>query len=445
MRIAQITDMHLRYFQPGPAAISKRRSREMATLFPKALESIVSAKPDLLVVTGDLLDVPSWFYKPIPGFSGDDPSYWSTVIQKDYQFLKGVLDATGLPYVVLPGNHDCEDLLWKVFDPETNAFNHCGFRIVRFCDREHAGNQPRRFYPERDLFNQELGRSDSNKQIHLQHYALHPEFKSGYPHSYKEAKSLVETITGSQKVTLCLSGHYHEGTDLLKVEGTFFSVAKAFCCSPFTWRLYEVDEKNVKMEEFALPSGIREKRPVVFLDRDGVINDLPAYRFGPERMHLIPGSARAIRRLQDAGYAIVVVTNQSCVGLGYVPEGVMHCVNDRMCRLIKEESGADIDAIYASTAAGPSAVLSNYKDTSMNKPNPTMLETARRELHLQSGGWMVGDRTTDAKAAINAGANPILVKTGHGKEETVRFSSEFPDHPSVDNLETAADFILQRS
>lgn len=442
MRIVQVTDLHLRHFQPGSAAIPRRRSREMKKLFPQALAEIAQGNPDLLVVTGDLLDAPAWLYQPVPGFSGDDESYWESAIEKDYQLLKRMLDETGLRYVVLPGNHDYEAIFWKVFDPEPSAFEHRGFQIIRFCDHEHTGNYPRRFYPQRELFEQSLSYPDSKPQIHLQHYVLHPELNSGYPHSYKEAKSLVGAIVDSGKVRLSLSGHYHEGTDLHLVKGTYFSVGKAFCNHPFSWRVYEVHSKEVHMEEKQLASDSWERKPVVFLDRDGVINDLASYRFGPEKMQLIDGSARAIRRLQDAGYAIVVVTNQSCVGLGYVPEGVMHCVNDRMCRLIKMQSGADIDAIYASTGAGKAAVLPQYERTTLNKPNPTMLDSARRELNLKPGGWMVGDRLNDALTAKAAGAAPILVRTGLGKEEEASFKAEFPQSSIVDTLEQAADYIL---
>ncbi len=442
MRIAQITDLHLRHHQPGTSAVGSRRSRLMASLLEKAIRQISDEKADLLALTGDLLDAPFWLSRPTPGFAGDDVGYWSQVVEADYRLIKELLDESGLRYMVLPGNHDWNEAMWRVFDPAANAMDVAGRRVLRFCDNEHEGNVAYRFHPQRTDWLAALACADSPPQVHLQHYLITPMLNEGYPHSYGEAASLLDGITRSKRVQLCLSGHYHHGTELLQVNGTHFSTGPSFCEPPFRWRMYDLDDTGVRMSEHALGADAQPSRPVVFLDRDGVINDRAAYHSGPELMNLLPGAAGAIRRLQDAGQSVVVVTNQSCVGMGYVPLMVVLCVHDRMCRLLMEEAGATVDAIYAATGAGSAAVLPHHADITESKPNPTLLNLARRQANLEPGGWMVGDTISDARAARAAGARPILVRTGHGNEQASAFAEEFPESPIVDDLAAAVPLIL---
>lgn len=441
MRIAHITDFHLRQHQPGTAAVAARRSREMAQRIPEALERIRLENPDFLAVTGDLLDVPTWLYDPTPGFDQDDVKKWEKWVEEDYRLIKGMLDQSEIPYLVLPGNHDWDEVFWRVFDPSENTVEIGDIRFVRFCDYEHAGHVPRRFYPERSRFESELSEGSGRSQVHLQHYVITPELNRGYPHSYAESLSLVRQIAEAGNVKLCLSGHFHKGTELLYTGSTCFTTGSAFCEAPFPWRIYELENETVTLREESLEPEASLPRPVVFLDRDGVINDKASYCQGPEAMRLLPRSARAIRLLRDAGYAVVVVTNQSCVGYGYVPEGVMYSVNDKMCRLLQEEAEADVDAIYAATAAGAHAVLEQYEDPAECKPSAMLLERAREQLNLQAGGWMVGDRIGDAQAARAAGIKPILVRSGGDHEQEKIFRSEFPEEPVVDDLFAAVELI----
>ena len=80
--------------------------------------------------------------------------------------------------------------------------------------------------------------------------------------------------------------------------------------------------------------------PVVFLDRDGVINTLASYNTGPAAMQLLPGAGAAIARLQLAGCKVAVVSSQACVGKGYVRVADVHAVMDRMCRLLRRDAAA---------------------------------------------------------------------------------------------------------
>jgi len=437
MRIAQLTDLHLRDSLWGPCAVSRRRSHHMVRLLTIALEQIKKRNVDLLVVTGDLLDVPSWIERPMPGFQYDTPDVWQAAALRDYQLVRRMLDESQLKYMVLPGNHDAPSLMWQVFDQQADEMDVAGWRVVRFCDYEHEGNQAHRYSPQRLRWDELVAAEDGPPQIHLQHYLLDSAHNEGYPHGYAEADFLRRSVAESARVKLCLSGHYHHGTGLQRDGGCWFSVSRALCQSPYCWREYELsdDGERCTMIEHELGIDAIPARRVVFLDRDGVINDLPSYRVGPEAMRLIPGSAHAIRRLNDAGLAVVVVTSQSAVGAGYVPRRVMHAVNDRMCRLLFEEAGATLDAIYASLGAGPAAVLPGYDDLSNVKPQPAMLLRARDELHLDmTDAWMVGDGLTDAMAGEAAGATPVLVRTGHGRNDEQQFREKYPDAPVIDDL-----------
>jgi D-glycero-D-manno-heptose 1,7-bisphosphate phosphatase len=187
--------------------------------------------------------------------------------------------------------------------------------------------------------------------------------------------------------------------------------------------------------------------PAVFLDRDGVINTLPAYYTGPAAMKLIPGSARAIRRLHEAGYAVVIVSNQSCVGTGYVTRDQLSAVFDRMNELLAEACGeaALPDASYFSLGAGERAVHPKWAPHDDAKPSPALIEKARLELGLSKKHcWMVGDRLTDLQAGAAAGCRNILVLTGNGADHLVQVQNEsgLRDVFIEKNLATAADRIL---
>lgn len=444
MKIAHITDLHLRGCQPGTAIIGKRRSYEMTTLFPKALEKIKEQNPDFLAVTGDLLDAPTWMMFPIQGFTADVPKFWLDAAEEDYRQIKAWLDSTGIPYMVMPGNHDLPEAMWKVFDPKANSLEVGGVLFARFCDYEHDGHRPRRFYPERDRWEQLL-QQEGRPQVHLQHYVITPTLNAGYPHTYEEGEELVRRMSASGQVYLSLSGHYHRGTVLMEYGTTTFATAPAFCEAPHPWRIYDLDldTRKVQFEEHSL--GAQASRPVVFLDRDGVINTLPSYRMGIEEMELVPGSAEAIRRLNEAGYATVVVTNQSAVGAGYVPESVVVMVNDAMHRLLAEEAGARLDAIYYTTGAGERANLQRYMDNSRAKPAACMLQEATAELNLDSkNAWMVGDNIVDMEAALAYGARPILVQSGNGLNVESKVRERWPQIPVLSDLRAAVEYILSR-
>lgn len=177
-------------------------------------------------------------------------------------------------------------------------------------------------------------------------------------------------------------------------------------------------------------------RKAVFLDRDGVLirQREGEYLSDPGRVELLPGAAAAVRRLREAGFATVVVTNQAGVGYGYLTEEVLGEIHARLARELARE-GAALDAIYHC----PHTPEDNCP---CRKPAPGMLVRAARELGIDlSRSYMVGDMTTDIEAGKRAGCFTVLVRTGFGGSDGR--SDAVPD-AVCDDLRAAADLILRR-
>lgn len=177
----------------------------------------------------------------------------------------------------------------------------------------------------------------------------------------------------------------------------------------------------------------------VFLDRDGTLLDLVPYLHDPEQVRLVPGSAEALRRLAENGYARVVITNQSGVARGYFTLSDVQFVHEKMRELLQAE-GADVEAIE---------VCPHHPDHTgpcpCRKPLPGLITGAAERLGLDlSRSWVVGDRIEDALAGRAAGCRTVLVLTGYGREE----SRKHPPHvlKAVDyvawDLPAAVAYIL---
>lgn len=185
-------------------------------------------------------------------------------------------------------------------------------------------------------------------------------------------------------------------------------------------------------------------RPAVFLDRDGVVNVECDGVLSPDRMELMPGAAEGIRRLNRAGLATVVVTNQPYVSHGSIDEAGIDAVHAAMERDLAR-GHAFVDAIYYCPHhphRGYPGERADLKiDCACRKPKPGMLLRAAAELRLDmSDSWMIGDRTGDVEAARRAGVRSVLVQCGHGGRDGVHPTP--PDFVFAD-LEEAATFVTE--
>jgi UDP-glucose 4-epimerase len=162
----------------------------------------------------------------------------------------------------------------------------------------------------------------------------------------------------------------------------------------------------------------RSKKKAVFLDRDGTLNVDPGYLSDADQFELLPGVEDALARLSDAGYLLVVVSNQSGVGRGMITMPQLHAIHSKLDRLIGLK-GVRIHS-YALCVHHPD------EDCDCRKPKPKLLEeTAKRYGIDLSQSFMVGDKFSDVEAGRNAGVREsLLVETGYGAEEKKHLSSE---------------------
>ena len=176
----------------------------------------------------------------------------------------------------------------------------------------------------------------------------------------------------------------------------------------------------------------------IFLDRDGVINAKidGGYVTSWEEFQFLPGALSALRRLAEANWRVVVVTNQSAVGRGLITESDLAALHDRMCARIGA-AGGRIDRIYYCPHRPD-------EDCACRKPRPGLILRAARDLVIDlTKAWLVGDHWSDLAAAHAAGCRPLLVLTGHGRRtlaEGVPDGVQAP--PDAADLVGAADYIL---
>jgi D-glycero-D-manno-heptose 1,7-bisphosphate phosphatase len=180
-------------------------------------------------------------------------------------------------------------------------------------------------------------------------------------------------------------------------------------------------------------------RPAVFLDRDGTIAEEVGYLNHVSRFRMFSFAAEAIRRLNEAKYPAIVITNQSGVGRGYFPDSLVRDVHDLMTAQLAEQ-GARVDALYYCPHKGDDGCA-------CRKPKPGMLERAAREHCLDlRRSFVVGDRHGDIELAHRVGARAILVRTGYGEGEIQWHSADWQAPPDfiAANLADAVDWILRQ-
>ncbi len=179
-------------------------------------------------------------------------------------------------------------------------------------------------------------------------------------------------------------------------------------------------------------------RRAVFLDRDGTLNLEKEYLYRPEECELVPGAAQAIRRLNEAGWLVVVVTNQSGVARGYYGEREVQLLHRHIAAELARGGGEVAGWYYC--PHHPDGLPPYNRVCNCRKPLPGMLEQAARELEIDLGSsWMVGDKLVDLEAGLAAGCRPVLVRTGYGRLEAGRLP---PGAPVCADLIAAVEMIL---
>jgi D-glycero-D-manno-heptose 1,7-bisphosphate phosphatase len=172
----------------------------------------------------------------------------------------------------------------------------------------------------------------------------------------------------------------------------------------------------------------------VFLDRDGTLIEDKDYLADPDQVAIFPGAAEALKRLQDAGFKLFIVSNQSGVGRGYFTLADVDRVNLRLVQLVARE-GVRFEKIYVAPEAPE-------RPSRGRKPSPQFLHEARDEFGIDlAQSYMIGDKLSDLQCGWNAGVKgSVLVRTGYGAQT----ERQHPGlNPVVNDVVEASAWILE--
>ena len=182
----------------------------------------------------------------------------------------------------------------------------------------------------------------------------------------------------------------------------------------------------------------------VFLDRDGTLIEEAGYLDRLDRLVFFPYSVDAVRVLNRAGFAVVVVTNQAGIARGIVRESFVaeahRAISDRL-----EAGGARVDAYYYCPHY-PTGTVEQYRvPCDCRKPQPGLLRRAAADLQIDlARSFVVGDRWHDIAAGQAVGARGVLVRTGLGRRDEGRPEPGTTPAVIVDTLADASAWILDQ-
>jgi D-glycero-D-manno-heptose 1,7-bisphosphate phosphatase len=176
----------------------------------------------------------------------------------------------------------------------------------------------------------------------------------------------------------------------------------------------------------------------VFLDRDGTLIAEKNYLHRVAEVEIFPGAAVALKRLADAGFKLIIVTNQSGIGRGMFTLADAEKVNDHLSREFAR-AGVHFEKIYIAPEAPD-------QPSRGRKPSPQFLFDARDEFGLDLGrSFIVGDKLIDLECGWNAGVKKsILVRTGYGVKSLAGLTDQLARAVVVDDLPGMSDWILEQ-
>lgn len=159
------------------------------------------------------------------------------------------------------------------------------------------------------------------------------------------------------------------------------------------------------------------KRPAVFIDRDGTINEQMGYINHLSRFVILPGVAEAIGLLNREGFLAIVVSNQAGAARGYFPPPLIETVHESLKSSLKER-GVYLDGIFYCPHHPRSVIPELRVECNCRKPRPGLVYQACANLDIDmSRSYVVGDRCLDIEMAHRCGLLGVLVKTGYGRGE----------------------------
>lgn len=238
MRIGYSTDLHYRGAVPGTSPIAKRECRRVLGLLETCLADLSRRGVDLLICTGDLVDDPEHPAAP-----------------EDLAALRKVIEATGLPSILLPGNHDpAPEAFYRVFDRPTAVIQADGGQIVSFCDDvvEEGSLASTRADSALAQMRSSLGQPSPGWTLALQHYLIYPDRNEGYPHNYANAAAIRAIMEASPRALVSVSGHFHPGCEATRHNGVTYLCGGAFCEAPHPYYVIEIETAGASVQAFRL-------------------------------------------------------------------------------------------------------------------------------------------------------------------------------------------------
>jgi D-glycero-D-manno-heptose 1,7-bisphosphate phosphatase len=175
----------------------------------------------------------------------------------------------------------------------------------------------------------------------------------------------------------------------------------------------------------------RRFSPAVFFDRDGTLMEEAEYCRDPQRVRVFPYAAASLGKLKQAGFKLILITNQSGIGRGLLSTADFEAVQ---AEFLRQLGPGLIDAVYF-------APETPEQPSTRRKPAPGMLLEAAAEHQIDlPASWTIGDKSSDIEAGRTAGTRTVLVLTGYGSRQ----KSCEADY-TADTVETAVADVILRS
>ena len=241
MRIGFVTDLHYRETVPGDSPNPRRELRRVGALLRHCLQHFRDAGAELVLVAGDNVDAPL-----------DDPR-----LNADLVSLREMLTGSGLPFVIIPGNHDpAPEVFYRVLPQPPRVLRNGNCEIITFFDdafddeTHYASRRAEVLTEMRQLLSSTP--SGIAHTILLQHYVLYPEQEhhdSDYRYNYLNDAEIRAIMEASPRRLLSLSGHLHRGHPLVTHRGVTYFIGAALCEHPFPYYLLHTDADHVTVQE----------------------------------------------------------------------------------------------------------------------------------------------------------------------------------------------------
>ena len=174
-------------------------------------------------------------------------------------------------------------------------------------------------------------------------------------------------------------------------------------------------------------------KKAIFLDRDGTICEDVNYLARPEQLKLFPFAAQAVRLLNENGFIVILITNQSGIARGFFDENALREIHEKLVSELAEQN-AKLDAIYF-------CPHNSVDNCACRKPKTGMIEQAAKDFSIDlKNSWMIGDKRIDVETGFRAGTKTALVLTGYGQKDIQQLERK-PDIIAESLFETVEKII----